>query len=253
MDSSGNAYLTGATQSADFPLMNPLQPTKGGGSDVFVTKLNFWGTELLYSTYFGGVQADVGQAIKVDSSGNTFVTGYTFSWDFPIQNPFQGSTAGEPDAFVAKLNPAGSALVFSTYLGGTGDDRGLGIALDTSGSVYVAGVSRSTDFPTTVAAIQSVNRGERDAFISKLSPAGSNLVYSTLLGGTGADQANAVAVDSSGNAFVTGFTQSSDFATYSPVQGLLGISGGSFCGSNLCSDAFVSQVNSSGGALKYST
>jgi len=253
VDSSGNAYVTGATQSSDFPLMNPLQPTKGGGSDVFVTKINFSGTELLYSTYLGGVQADVGQGIRVDSSGSAYITGYTFSSDFPIENPYQGSTAGEPDAFVAKLNAAGSALVFATYLGGSGDDRGLGIALDTSGNVYVAGVSRSTDFPTTVGAIQSANRGERDAFVTKLSSAGSNLVYSTLLGGAGADQANAIAVDSSGNAYVTGFTQSSDFPTYKPVQAVLGISGGSFCGANPCADAFISQVNSSGGALKYST
>jgi hypothetical protein len=253
VDSSGNAYLTGATQSPDFPLMNPLQPTKGGGADVFVTKINFSGTELLYSTYLGGAQADVGQGIKVDSSGSAYITGYTFSSDFPTQNPYQGSTAGEPDAFVAKLDAAGSALVFSTYLGGSGDDRGLGIALDTSGSVYVAGVSQSADFPTTVAAFQSANRGERDAFISKLSSAGSNLVYSTLLGGAGADQANGIAVDSSGNAFVTGFTQSSDFPTYKPVQAVLGISGGSFCGANPCADAFISQINSSGGALNYST
>jgi hypothetical protein len=252
LDSSGNAYLTGATQSSDFPLRNALQSTKGGGSDVFVAKVNFSGTELLYSTYLGGAQADIGQAIAVDSPGNAYVAGYTFSSDFPIQNPYQGSTAGEPDAFVAKLNPAGSALVFSTYLGGSGDDRGLGIALDTSGSVYVAGVSRSTDFPT-VAAFQSANRGERDAFISKLNSAGSNLMYSTLLGGAGADQANAIAVDSSGNAFVTGFTQSSDFPTYTPVQAVLGISGGSFCGANPCADAFVSQINFSGGALNYST
>jgi hypothetical protein len=252
LDGSGNAYLTGATQSSDFPLLNALQSTKGGGSDVFVAKVNFSGTELLYSTYLGGAQADIGQAIAVDSPGNAYVAGYTFSSDFPIQNPYQGSTAGEPDAFVAKLNPAGSALVFSTYLGGSGDDRGLGIALDTSGSVYVAGVSRSTDFPT-VAAFQSANRGERDAFISKLNSAGSNLMYSTLLGGAGADQANAIAVDSSGNAFVTGFTQSSNFPTYTPVQAVLGISGGSFCGANPCADAFVSQMNSSGGALNYST
>ncbi|MGD0921747.1 MAG: SBBP repeat-containing protein, partial [Terriglobia bacterium] len=254
VDSSGNAYLTGATQSPDFPLVNALQPTNGGGSDVFVTKVNFSGTALVYSTYLGGAQADTGQAIKVDSSGNAYVTGYTFSSDFPTQNPYQGSTTGPPDAFVAELNPDGSALVFSTYLGGSGDDRGLGIALDTSGGVYITGYTYSTtDFPTTVAAFQSVNRGDRDAFISKLSPAGSNLVYSTLLGGAGADQANGIAVDSSGNAFVTGFTQSSDFPTYTPVQAVLGISGGSFCGANPCADAFVTQINSSGGALNYST
>jgi hypothetical protein len=256
VDGSGNAYVTGATQSPDFPLLNPLQPTKGGGSDAFVTKLNFTGTALLYSTYLGGAQADVGQAIKVDSSDNAYVTGYTSSSDFPTENPYQGSIAGAPDAFVAKLNATGSALAFSTYLGGTGDDRAYGVALDNATpepNVYVAGVTQSTDFPTTVAAFQSGSRGKRDAFITKLSPAGSNLAYSTVLGGSGDDQANAVAVDSSGNAFVTGFTQSSDFPTYTPVQMVLGISGGSFCGASLCTDAFVSQINSSGGTLKYST
>jgi hypothetical protein len=253
VDSAGNAYVTGTTQSSDFPVVNPLQPTKSGGSDVFVSKVNFTGTELLYSTYLGGAQADVGQAIQVDSTGKAYVAGYTFSWDFPIENPYQGSTAGSPDAFVTALNAAGSALAFSTYLGGSGDDRGLGIALDSSGNVYVAGVTQSTDFPTTVGAFQSANRGGRDAFVSKLNSAGSSLVYSTYLGGAGADQANAIAVNSSAEAFVTGFTQSSDFPTYSPVQAVLGISGGSFCGATLCADAFVSQLSASGGTLKQST
>jgi len=251
VDTSGYAYVTGETQSSDFPLMNPLQPTKAGGADAFVTKFNFAGTALLYSTYLGGAQTDVGQAIRVDSSGNAYVAGYTYSSDFPIEGPYQGSIAGSPDAFAAKLNPAGSALVFSTYLGGTGDDRAYGIALDTSG-IYVVGMTQSTDFPTK-AAFQSANHGGSDAFISKLTSAGSDLVYSTFLGGSGTDRATAIAVDSSGNAFVTGFTQSSDFPTYKPVQAVLGISGGSFCGSSLCADAFVSQMNSSGGTLTYST
>ena len=253
VDSSGNASVTGSTQSSDFPLMNALQPTMHGGSDVFVSKLNFTGDGLVYSTYLGGLQADVGQSIAADGSGNVYVSGYTFSSDFPLQNPYQGGTSGSPDAFVAELDAAGSALILSTYLGGSADDRAMGIALDSTGNIYVAGVTRSSDFPTTVAALQTLHHGERDAFITKLVPTGTNLVYSTFLGGTGADQANAIVVDASGNAFVTGFTQSSDFPTQNPVQTLLGISGGSFCGASPCSDAFVSQLNSAGGALNYST
>jgi hypothetical protein len=254
LDGAGNAYVTGSTQSTDFPVANALQPTKAGGSDAFVAKVNFSGTQIVYSTYLGGTQADVGQAIKVDSSGNAVVTGYTFSSDFPIENPYQGATAGQPDAFVSKLNADGSALVFSSYLGGSGDDRGLGVALDASGNVYVAGVTQSTDFPTTVGAWQGTNHGGRDAFVSKLGPTGANLLYSTLLGGTGADQASAIAVNSSsGLVTVTGFTQSSDFPTYTPVQAILGISGGSFCGPNPCADAFVTQIAPSGSTLSFST
>jgi len=254
VDSSGNAYLTGSTQSIDFPTtLNPLQPVNGGTSDAFVAKVNFSGTALVYSTYLGGSEADVGQGIKVDSSGNVYIVGYTFSSDFPVQNALQTSNAGAPDAFVAKLNASGSALTFSTYLGGSGDDRGFGVALDTSGNIYVTGASQSTDFPTTSTAFQTNNQGSRDAFVSKLNSAGSALTYSTFLGGSGADQGNAIAVDSSGDAFVTGFTQSSDFPTANPVQAILGISGGSFCGSTPCSDAFVSQLNPSGSGLVYST
>ncbi|MHB8655994.1 MAG: DUF7948 domain-containing protein, partial [Terriglobia bacterium] len=253
VDTSGNAYVTGSTQSVNFPVVSALQPTTGGGSDAFVTEVNFSGTAILYSTYLGGTQADVGQAIKVDSSGSAYVAGYTFSTNFPTLNPFQGSNAGSPNAFVAKLTPSGSALVYSTYLGGAGDDRAFGLALDSSGNAYVAGASHSTNFPVTTGAFQSANHGGGDAFVSKLNPTGSNLVYSTLLGGTGTDQASGIAVDSSGNSYVTGFTQSSDFPTQAPVQSILGISGGSSCGTAPCADAFVSQLNSTGGALIYST
>ncbi len=253
VDSSGNAYVTGSTQSIDLPLVTPLQPTAAGGGDAFVAKVSTDATQLLYSTYLGGSGADIGQAISTDQDGNAYVTGYTFSTNFPTQSPYQGSTAGSADAFVAEVNAAGSALTFSTYLGGNDDDRGFGIALDDSGNVYVAGATRSTNFPTTSNVLQATNQGGTDAFVTKLNPAGSNLVYSTLLGGSDIDQANAIAVDSSGNAFVTGFTRSSNFPTQAAVQGLLGISGGSACGSTICSDAFVSELNSTGTVLTYST
>jgi len=208
---------------------------------------------LVYSTYLGGLQADVGQAIATDSPGNVFVSGYTFSLDFPLQNPYQGATGGSPDAFVTGLDATGSTLLFSTFLGGSGDDRGMGVAVDSTGNIYAAGVTRSTDFPTTVGALQTIQKGERDAFVTKLVPSGTGVAYSTFLGGSGADQANAISVDSSGNAFVTGFTQSSDFPILNPVQTVLGISGGGACGTSPCADAFVSQLNASGAALVYST
>ncbi len=254
VDSAGNAYLTGQTQSIDFPVVSPLQATTSGGSDVFVAKVNFTGSALLYSTYLGGSAADVGQAIQVDSSGNAYITGYTFSTNFPTQTPYQGANAGGgADAFVAKLNPSGAALVYSTYLGGSGDDRAFGIALDSSGDAFVAGETQSTDFPTTSTALQTANHGGYDAFVTKLNPGGTNLVYSTLLGGSSVDRATAIAVDASGDAFVTGITQSSDFPTQQAVQALLGITGGGACGVNPCADSFISELNPQGTTLTYST
>jgi len=266
VDSSGNAYVTGSTQSVNFPTCPgpesicaaasppPLQASSGGSSDAFVAEVNFTGSQLVYSTYLGGTQADVGRAIRVDASGNAYVTGYTFSPNFPMTlSPLQGSNAGPPDVFVSEVKAGGSALAFSTYLGGSGDDRGFGIALDTSGSIYVTGISQSTDFPTTSAAWQTMNHGQGDAFVSKLNSTGAALTYSTFLGGSRLDQGNAIAVDSSGNAFVTGSTQSGDFPTAEALQAILGISGGSSCGTTLCADAFVSQLNPSGSALVYST
>ncbi|TAM81965.1 MAG: choice-of-anchor D domain-containing protein [Acidobacteria bacterium] len=253
VDSSNNAYITGSTQSANFPTVTPLQALNAGSSDAFVAKVDFTGTKLLYSTYLGGSKADVGQSIKVDGSGNAYVAGYTFSTDYPVMRPVQGSNAGTVNAFVTELNPAGSAITFSTYLGGTGDDRAFGLALDATGNIYIAGGSQSTNFPTTVGVIQGANHGLSDAFAAKMNPAGPALVYSTLLGGGGVDQANGIAVDSSGDAFVTGFTNSSNFPTFSPIQAVLGITGGSSCGANACSDAFVSELNPAATALVEST
>lgn len=255
VDGQGQAYVVGSTTSNDLATVSPFQQTSGGGQDAFVAKVNFGGTQLLYSTYLGGAGADVGQAIAVNSAGNAYVTGYTFSANFPTLNPYQSAIKGATNAFVTELDPAGSSLVFSTYLGGDGNDRAFGIALDSGGNVYVTGESTSStySFPTTSAALQSTNHGASDAFVSKLNPGGTNLVYSTLLGGSDVDQANAIAVDSSGDAFVTGFTRSSDFPTQSAVQGNLGISGGSTCGSSVCADAFVGELNPSGSVLTYST
>ncbi len=256
VDGTGNAYVTGSTQSANFPTKSPLQAANAGGSDAFVAKVNFGGTALLYSTYLGGSASDVGQGVKVDSSGNAYVVGYTFSADFPLKSPLQAMKAGPADtadAFVAELNATGSALAFSTYLGGTADDRGFGIALDSSANIYVTGESKSTNFPTTPAAYQSSNKGLSDAFVTKLNAGGTSMVYSTYLGGTDSDQANSIAVDSSGDAFVAGFTSSSDFPAQNAVQSVLGITGGSSCGTSACPDAFVTELNPVGTSLVYST
>jgi len=251
VDSSGNAYITGSTDSADFPTAKPLQSANGGASDAFVAKVNSSGSTLVYSTYLGGSAADTGQAIAVDGSGDAYVAGATASANFPVASPLQPSNGGgSQDAFVSKLSADGSTLVYSTYLGGSGTDRAFGIALDSAANVYVVGDTTSANFPTTSGVVQAGNNGSSDAFASKLNAAGSALVYSTLLGGSGLDRATAVAVDASGHAFITGLTQSSNFPTAHPVQTNFG---GGACGSSPCSDAFVTELDPPAASLVYST
>jgi Beta-propeller repeat/HYDIN/CFA65/VesB-like, Ig-like domain/Cep192 domain 4 len=262
IDSAGNAYVTGSTRSSNFPTAAPLQIGNDGcssasgdvvcSSDAFVAKVSPTGTSLVYSTYLGGSQADLGQAIAVDASGNAYVTGYTFSSDFPTQNAFQSANAGGADIFVATLNPSGSALLFSTYLGGNQQDRAFGMALDSSGDIFLTGDTQSADFPTTFTASQLQYAGAGDAFVCEIGPGGSGLIYSTYLGGSGVDQGTAIAVDATSNAFAAGFTQSSDFPTLKPVQKILGLFGASSCGTEICSDAFVAELLPSS-QLVYST
>ncbi len=248
VDSSGNAYVTGRTDSTDFPTASPIQAANGGGSrDAFVTKLNAAGNSLVYSTYLGGTNRDEGYGIAVDASGNAYVAGSTNSDDFPTASPMQPDKNLQFDVFVAKLNAAGSALVYSTYLGGSAADEGFDIAVDTSGSAYVMGSTLSPDFPTASPIQPAHGGGIWDAFVAKLNAAGSALVYSTYLGGSGAESslgAVGIAVDSSGNAYVTGRTDSTDFPTASPIQAAHG-------GGNR--DAFVTKLNAAGNVLVYST
>jgi Tol biopolymer transport system component/lysophospholipase L1-like esterase len=246
VDSSGNAYVTGETCSPDFPTLNPLQgltTTDFPCVDAFVTKLNSSGSGLAYSTYLGGHGIDEGFGIAVDSSDGAYVTGQTLSGDFPTQNPLQGAYSGGGDAFVTKLNDSGSALLYSTYLGtGTGDD-GNAIAVDSSGNAYVTGDTGGSDFPTQSALQATYGGGGADAFVSKLNANGSAFVYSTFLGGSGVDEGQDIAVDSSGNAYVTGGTYSIDFPTKNAVRGAYGGE----------SEAFISKLNTAGSALAYST
>ncbi|HEV2177697.1 MAG TPA: SBBP repeat-containing protein [Terriglobia bacterium] len=280
VDSSGSAYVTGDTSSTDFPVgsgafhstctIGGMPPTC---SDVFVTKFSPDGSTLVYSTYLGGSEADVGTAIAVDSSGNAFVTGLTSSPDFPTLNPFQphcgGFVVGPPascpaeDAFFAKLNSTGSMLLYSTYLGGSGADEANGIAIDSTGDAYLTGLTQSsgTDpFPTSSGAFQTqcgtdgtCNGGFSDAFVTKINPTASgaaSLIYSTYLGGSNSDFGNGIAVDSGGNAYVTGSTSSvSDFPTTAGAfQSSCKLAAGVCNG-----DAFVTKLNPGGTALVYST
>ncbi len=257
VDSSGNAYITGETFSTNFPTQNPFQATFAGVSDAFVAKLDATGSALIYSTYLGGSNQDESIGITVDSWGNAYVTGVTSSTDFPAQNPFQAAFAGISDAFVVKLDTTGSALVYSTYLGGSKEDVSYGIAADSWGKAYVTGYTTSTDFPTqnpfqaTFAGGSSDGFFHRDAFVAKLDATGSALVYSTYLGGNtiyhGGSLNNTglgIAVDSSENAYVTGYTSSTDFPTPNPFQA-------AFAGGSL--DAFVTTLDATGSALVYST
>ena len=237
VDSAGNVYVTGDTKSTNFPTANAVQATNGGDQDAFVTKINAAGSAFVYSTYLGGSAQDDGEAIAPDSSGNTYVTGNTFSTNFPTANALQPVDGGGviQDAFVTKLNAAGSALVYSTYLGGTGGEIGFGIAADSAGNVYVAGGTGSfTNFPTANAL--QCGGGGQDAFLSKINAAGNAFVYSTYLGGSANENARGVALDSAGNAYVAGFTRSSNFPTVGAIQSAFG-------GDNIFGDAFVTKIS----------
>lgn len=244
VDAQGNAYITGSAGSLDFPTKNAIQGTAAGSGDAFLTKLNATGSALVYSTYLGGIGQDAGAAVAVDAAGNAYVAGTTFSADFPTRNPFQAAKGAQQDAFVAKINPGGTAWLYVTYLGGNNVDEGNGIAVDAAGSAYVTGYTASTNFPVA-SPFRGANTGGVDAFVSKLNPAGSALVYSTYLGGSGTDYGTAIAVDSSGSAYVTGLTASDDFPLASPIDATLG--------SHAVDDAFVAKFSASGSSLVYST
>jgi hypothetical protein len=247
VDEDGNAYLTGRTQSPDFPTKNALQPELAGGlfdEDFFITKLNPNGSALVYSTYLGGATGqDLGFGLAVDNERNVYVAGVTASSDFPTLNPLQPAHAGFVDIVAAKLKADGSALVYSTYLGG-GDHEDLsGVAIDGYGCLYLAGWTFSNDFPMANPLKSTLADGDLDAFVTKISADGSAFIYSTYLGGDDQDRANDITVDAFGAAYVTGISFSTNFPTVNPLQPVLS-------GLN---DAFVTKINSTGSALLYST
>ncbi len=262
VDEAGNAYLTGRTLSDDFPKRGGYQSVFKGGWDVFVSKVNPAGSAIVYSAYLGGAENDYGYGISVDSIGNAYITGETFSTEFPRMNPLQavlGSSLNrQPDAFIAKIDSTGSALIYSTYLGGVQLDRAYGIAVDKTGAAYVAGETRSINFPTMNpfqparlnhcfndgnAPLNNVNQSE--AFVTKLNPAGTSLSYSTYLGGSSMDQARGIVIDEMDNAYIVGSTSSMDFQ----------VSPGAFqprlAGPGV--DVFVAKFSANGRNLLYST
>jgi hypothetical protein len=242
VDAAGNAYVSGQTDSADFPTTSgAFQTSRRGSLDAFVTKLNPTGSVLVYSTFLGGNRVSAGSGIAVDATGAAYVTGRTFSTDFPTTaGAFQRVHGGSFDAFVTKLDPSGSELIYSTYLGGSLFDDSSGIAVDATGAAYVTGGTGSTNFPTTAGAFQTSSAG--GAFVTKLNATGTALVYSTFLGGPGVG--TGIAVDAAGAAYVVGFTESTNFPT----------TAGAFDTSlNGGGDTFVTKLNAAGSALIYST
>ena len=246
VDGQGCAYITGYTGSDNttFPLKDAIDGTYGGNYDAFVTKINALGDDLVYSTYLGGNDWDRGYGIAVDASGCAYITGYTLSDNFPLKNAYQDTHGGSPDAFVTKINKGGTAWVYSTYLGGNGWDRGYGIAVDGQDYAYVTGETNSaTDFPLKDA-YQGPHQGGKDAFVTSFTADGSDLVYSTYLGGTGWDEGYGIAVDASGCAYITGYTWSDNFPLKNAYQDTHGGGG---------TDAFVTKINAQGDDLVYST
>jgi hypothetical protein len=252
VDAAGSAYVVGSTASNfDFPTtVGAFQTSPSGGQydfgDAFVAKLTPDGAGLVYSTRLGGADLDNAYGVAVDNSGNAIVVGATDSTNFPTTAGAPQTAAGmETDAFLSKLNPTGTALVYSTYLGGSAGDIGNAVAADSSGNAYATGTTTSTDFPVTAGSLRTSSQGSVDTFVTKVSPTGA-LAYSTYLGGGGEDFGIGVAVDSSGNAYITGHTNSTNFPT---TLGAYQTSGASF----FTDDAFVSKLNPAGSALVYST
>ena len=247
IDVTGNVFITGRTCSSDYPTTPDANDTEYNDRyDVFITKLNPIGSELVYSTFIGGSQNDYGQAIAIDSNGNAFVTGYTPSDNFPITpGAYDPSPDIGLDVFVLKLNESGSKLLYSTYIGGRSHDYSHDIVIDENGNAYVTGRTSSNNFPT-INAYDPIHNQYDDCFIFKLNQTGSGLIYSTYLGGLSWDYSYAIDIDLNGSAYVTGYTRSSDFPTTKGVYSE-NHNGGTY------DDVFVTKFNSTGTGLNYST
>jgi len=248
VDASGAVYVTGSTDSADFPTTpGALNETNVGRTDAFVAKLSPDGDALLYSTFLGGRDSDLGMDIAVDEAGAIYVGGQTSSGDFPVTPGAFDSGFYYNEAFVSKINATGEGLVFSTFLGGDLGEEAAGIAIDASHTVYVTGSTSSSDFPTTPGAFQTAGGGSGDAFVLRLDERGQSLLYGTLLGGEGWDLGYSIAVGGDGSAYVTGKTESPGF----PVTP--GAADTSLANSAYGGDAFVARLDPSGSSLVYGT
>ncbi|MFX0102070.1 MAG: SBBP repeat-containing protein [Candidatus Hodarchaeota archaeon] len=240
VDTQGNCYVTGYTYSDNFPILNENQ-TRQQNRDVFVTKINSTGNGLVYSTFIGGTQYDRGSAIFVDDSGSAYITGETYSSDFPFENPYQTYNASA-DAFVVKLSPSGNVIEYCTCLGTNMMDYGYGIAVDGSGNCYVSGQTGAAGFPVTLNRYQT-HQGGTDAFVTKLNATGNGLLFSTYIGGNNTDYCSGIDFDQSGNCYIIGYTLSSNFPLVNELQN---VTGGGY-------DIFVTKLNSSGDGLVYSS
>ena len=241
VDPAGNIYVTGVTYSTNFPVVSPLQSSIRTAPDVFVSKFNPTGTALIYCTYIGSDNLDFANAIAVDASGNAYITGYTAGSNFPTLNAYQANRVGNTDAFITKLGPTGS-LLYSTYFGSPNGTQANGIAVDSTG-IYIAGQTFGLPGLPLANPIQSIPGGSWDGFVAKLNPAGSAVVYSTYLGGNDVDVAYAIAVDSSGNAYIAGQTNSTNFPLANAIQRSFGI----------FYDGFVAKISAAGNTLLFST
>jgi Beta-propeller repeat len=249
VDGEGRAYVSGGSGSPNFPTTEgAFDPSHNGDVnqlDAFVAKLNADGSALEFSTFLGGNCNDAITGMAVDEDENIYVTGSTVSADLPTTAKSKDKRYGDgEDAFVTKLDAQGSTLVYSTYLGGNAFDKAQGIAIDKRAHAYVTGYTSSRNFPTTSGAFSRRHRGDEDVFVAELDDQGSKLVYSTYLGGTMADRGNGIAVDTTGIAYVTGATSSSDFPTTRGAISRRHIGG---------EDAFVTRLNAQGSGLPYST
>ncbi|TAN21797.1 MAG: DUF1573 domain-containing protein [Acidobacteria bacterium] len=253
VDSKGNGYVAGFTISTDFPVQSAFQAKDAPGSfstssnDAFVTEISADGKSLIYSTYLGGNGDDEATGIAVDSTGAAYVTGFTNSTNFPTTAavpPIQAANAGGYDAFVTKFAVGGAKLDYSTYLGGTGDDKAAAIAVDPQGEAFITGTTSSTDFPVSATAPQKTMAGKTDAFVAGISAAGTSTLYATYLGGSDIDNGNAIAVDQTGNVVVGGATASTNFpVTAGAHQPQIG---GNF-------DGFIAMIPRAGTSIGWAT
>lgn len=233
VNEAGEVFFAGYTSSPDFPLVAPIQSRFAGGYDAFLCKFNATGSALLYSTLLGGSGDDVGRSLALDAGGNAYIAGDTFSTNFPTVKPMQPANAGRRDVFVAKVNPEGSALLFSTYFGGSGEELGA-LALDASKNICLVGLTTSTNLPQLHPMQPGFGGGTWDAFVAKINPDGASLVWSSYLGGGANDQGAAIAVDRAGDVFIAGATASGNYPLANPFQSR-GKGGGY--------DAFVARIS----------